>query len=86
MVKMQVLGQIKHKNGSILTRRYGNIFDFVLYYNNNFYSQYIEIKPKWYKRFFKEPFTKEEINKCAKLLTDMACEIVDDFRSKKLAS
>jgi len=83
---MQVLGQIKHKNGSILTRRYNNLFDFVLYYNNNFYSHYIELKPKWYKRYFKEPFTKKEIKDCSKLLIDLACEMVDGMRSKDLPS
>lgn len=61
MLKVKVLKQQDYKKVPFFIRRIGNVFEYLVVYKDNLYTHYFDIKPQWYRKFLKEPFTKQEI-------------------------
>ena len=62
----------------------GNFWEYIAFKDNEFYSVYITIKPKWYKLFSKNPYTEKEIKGICTWLVNAACATIETLNKKKL--
>lgn len=86
MNTIKVLREFNHEGKKIYIMRIGTIFEYLLLYDNKLFQNYIVVKPIWYRRFFKEPFTEEQIESTVKLLLEGAkttLKELDKLNAKK---
>jgi len=82
MNKIKVIKQLKYKNCPVYIRGLDSRFEFLLFYNNRLYSQYVDIKPIWYRRFLKEKYTEEQLDNIVKLVYISACKTIDELKKQ----
>ena len=80
---IEVLKRIDYKGCPIYIRQLDTLFEYLLIYNNRLYSQYIEIAPEWYRRFFRIPYSKKQLDASLKLSISGACATIDKLKAKK---
>ena len=83
MKKIQVIKELKYRTCPILIRRLDTRFEFLVIYRKKIYSQYIDIKPTWYRTLFFEDekvYTEKELGNIAGLLYRLACQTIDKLK------
>ena len=84
-MRIRILKKIEYKNCPVYIQRLDKVFQYLILFNNEIYSQYLEIKPSWYRRFLNEPFTKEQLENCARMAIEGAEITIDELLKKKHA-
>ena len=79
MKKIKVVQVLEHKNYPVYIRKLDTRFEFLVFYNNKLYSQYFNIKPSWYRRYYK----KEQLDNIINLVYFSACETIDALEREK---
>ena len=82
-MKIEVVKKIDYKGCPIYIRKIGKLFEFLVFYNNELYSQYVDISPVWWRKFLKEKYTREQLDNIVKLLLISAQKTIDELRKKK---
>ena len=72
-----------YKGLPIYVRRLDRIFEFLIIHKGNLFSHYLDIKPKWYRRFFKEEYTKKELENILKASINGAKTTIDKLLKLK---
>jgi len=82
MKKIKVIKRLNYKKCPVYIRALDSRFEYLVVYNNQLYSHYINIEPSLLNRFLKEKYTKEQLDKIVKLLFIMACKTIDGLLKK----
>ena len=74
-----LLKKTEYKNHPIYIRRLDKHFEFLLIFNNNIYSQYITLIPKWLDMFKGDPFSEKDIKDVTAILIGKARELINEL-------
>ena len=76
MIKIQVIKKLEYRKCPIYIRRLDRLFEYIIIYNNQLYSSYIDVRLKWYQR----DYTKKQLEDIVKLLYFSACQTIDKLK------
>lgn len=83
MEKLQIIKKLDHEGVPLFIRRLDTRFEFLVFYNKELYSKYIDVKPSIAMKFRKEQYTAKQLDDIVKLLFSMACSTIDALVKKK---
>jgi len=66
-MKIKVLKKIDYKGLPVYIRRIDKLFEYLIIYKGNLFSHYLDIKPSWNRRFFKEKYTEKQLEDIIKV-------------------
>ena len=76
--------------GDIVVRHIIGVFwEYVMWKDGQFYSAYAVLRPQWWRRFFKNQYTKAQIDGVCNWLINAACataEGLDKIKEKKVVA
>lgn len=78
-MKIEVLKKIDHKGHPIYIRKIAHLFEYLIVYKGELYSNYFNIKPSWYRRHY----TEKQLESIVKLVLMTACKVIDALKKKK---
>ena len=81
-MKVEVLQKLEYKGCPVYIRKIGNLFEYLVIFQNELYSNYIDIKSDWYRIFLKDEYTKKQLENIIKLVLVMAHKTIDKLKSK----
>jgi len=85
MIKIQVLKKIEYKKIPIYIRRLDTLFEYLVLFNNQLYSNYIIAEPGLLKQFSKEKYSEKQLTSIVGMLIHGAHTTIDELLKKKKA-
>lgn len=79
--KIRVMKELKYKSCGIYIRQLDVRFEYLFINQWKLYHNYIIAKPKWYRRFRKEQYTKDELKRIVETLYHGAKAHIDQLRT-----
>lgn len=88
MSKVYVSKKTEYKDCPIIVRKIGDMFEYLLIYDNDIYSDFVIYKGVWWRRLFPDGhrFTSQEIENLAKILVSGACDTIDKLTGHEAES
>ena len=85
MKKIKVIKALKYKNCPIYIRRLDTRFEYLIIYRRKLYTEYVDIKPVWYRRWLfndddEKLYNEKQLGNIAGLLYRMACKTIDKIK------
>lgn len=78
----QILKKMKYKGCPIYIRRLDKVFEFLLIYKNEVYTEYIVLVPELLKMFNEDPFSEEDVKNTAIILISKAQDLIKKLKKK----
>jgi len=78
----QILKKTKYKGCPIYIRRLDKVFEFLVIYKNELYSQYVLLVPGLFKMFYENPFSEKEVRNTTLILIGQAQDLINKLKEK----
>ena len=76
-MKIEIIRKIDYKSCPIYIRKIGTIFEYLIIFQNQLYSEYFDIQPKKNK-----DYTKKQLDSIVKLVYFAAYKTIDKLKTK----
>jgi len=77
-MKIEVIKKLEYKECPIYIRKIDKLFEYLIIYKKDLYSQYFNIRPKWYRRHH----SKEQLQNIVKLVLIASHKTIDELKKQ----
>lgn len=77
-MKIEILKKIDYRGCPIYIRKIGKLFEYLLVYKGEIYSNYFDIKPDWFR-----DYSEKQFKDIVKLVLIAAHKTIDELKKKK---
>lgn len=81
-MEIKIVKNLQHAGINFWIRQFGNIFEYLIIHQGELYNNHLIIKPVWYRRFLKNPYTEEQFEKAVNLTIASAYSTINDLINK----
>lgn len=73
------LKKYKYREYPVYIRQFDFIFEYLIIFRGELYSNYCRITPKWWRRFLKNPYTETQFNNSVLMVQKIADGTIDEL-------